>query len=65
MNDVAIETSKAADFAATGDFSEEERPLLHELICGLRTIRYVSIFLAVHNGSLVEIHQTEKIRRKI
>ena len=64
MNDVAIETSNAVDFAATGDLSEEERPLLHELIRGLRTIRYVSIFLAVHNGRLVEIHQPEKIRRK-
>ncbi len=64
MNDVAIETSNAADFAATGDFSEEERPLLHELIRGLRTIRYSSISLAVLNGRLVEIHQTERIRRK-
>ncbi len=64
MNDVAIETSKAVDFATTGDLSEEERPLLHELIRGLRTIRYGSISLAVHNGRLVEIHQTEKTRRR-
>ena len=64
MNDVAIETSKAVDFATTGDLSEEERPLLHELIRGLRTIRYSSISLAVHNGRLVEIHQTEKTRRR-
>jgi hypothetical protein len=35
MNDVAIETSNAVDFAATGDLSEEERPLLHELIRGV------------------------------
>jgi hypothetical protein len=64
MNDVAIETSNAFDFAATGDFSEEERPLLHELIRGLRLVRYVSIFLTVHNRRRVAIHQTEKIRRK-
>jgi hypothetical protein len=57
-------TSNAVDFEATGDPSEEERPLLHELIRGLRTIRYGSISLTVHNGRLVEIHQTEKIRRK-
>jgi hypothetical protein len=64
MNDAAIETTKAVDFATTGDLSEEERPLLHELIRGLRTIRYGSISLAVHNGRLVEIHQREKTRRK-
>ncbi len=64
MNDVAIETSKAVDSGATRDLSEEERPLLHEQIRGLRTIRYGSISLAVHNGRLVEIHQTEKTRRR-
>jgi hypothetical protein len=64
MNDVAIETSNAVDFAATGDPCEQERPLLHELMRGLRTIPYGSISLTVHNGRLVEIHQTEKIRRK-
>jgi hypothetical protein len=64
MNDVVIETSNAVDFRRAGDLSEEERPLLHERIRGLRTIRYVSISLTVHNTRLVEIHQTEKIRRK-
>jgi hypothetical protein len=64
MNDAAIETSNAVDFAATGDLFEEERPLLHELIRGLRIIRCGSISLTVRNGRLVEIHQTEKIRRK-
>ena len=39
MSDVEIESSNAVDFAATGDLSEEERPLLHELIRGLCTIR--------------------------
>lgn len=64
MRDVAIETSKAVDCATTRDLSEEDRPLLHELICGLRTIRYGSVSLIIHNGGLVEIHQTEKLRRK-
>jgi hypothetical protein len=64
MNDVAIETSNAVDFAATRDLSEEERPLLHELIRGMRTIRYGSIPLTVHNARLVEIHHMEKTRRR-
>ena len=31
----------------------------------LRTIRYGSITLTVHDGRLVEIHKTERMRRKI
>jgi hypothetical protein len=34
------------------------------LVLGLRAIRYGSISLTVHDGRLVEIHKTEKIRRK-
>jgi hypothetical protein len=37
---------------------------LHGLIRGLRTVPCGSISLTVHDGRLVEIHQTEKIRRK-
>lgn len=43
--------------------SAEEQALLAELIRALRTIRYGSVVLAVHDGRLVEIHKTEKIRR--
>jgi len=49
--------------AATG-LSKEERDLLQELVCALRSIRFGSIALTVHDGRLVEIHKTEKIRRK-
>jgi hypothetical protein len=52
------------DAAAATSLSKEERDLLHELVCALRSIRYGSIALTVHDGRLVEIHKTEKIRRK-
>jgi hypothetical protein len=47
------------------ELSREERELFQELIHALRTIRYGSIALTVHDGRLVEIHKTERIRRKI
>jgi len=40
-----------------------EKELLHELIQGLRGVRYGSFVLTVHEGRLVEIEQTVKIRR--
>jgi len=57
--------SSVADVAVHPDLSEEERQLLHEILRALRSIRYGSIGLTVHDGRLVEIHKTEKIRRKI
>jgi len=44
--------------------SEDERKLLHELVEALRTIRYGSLLLTVHDGEIVEIQKTEKIRSK-
>ncbi|HXN17164.1 MAG TPA: YezD family protein [Candidatus Binatus sp.] len=64
MSDVAMQVSHA-DFATTGNLSEQERELLHELVRGLRAVRYGSISLTVHDGRLVEINKTEKIRRKL
>jgi hypothetical protein len=52
------------DAVAATSLSKEERDLLRELVCALRSIRYGSIALTVHDGRLVEIHKTEKIRRK-
>jgi hypothetical protein len=46
------------------DLSPEEQELLQELVYALRTIRYGSIALTVHDRKLVEIHKTEKIRKK-
>jgi hypothetical protein len=37
--------------------------LLRELVRALRTIRYGSITLTFHDGRIVEIHKTERIRR--
>jgi hypothetical protein len=67
MSDVATQSSQpmnVTDFPGMGNLSEQERELLHELVRGLRAIRYGSISLTVHDGRLVEIHKTEKIRRK-
>jgi hypothetical protein len=41
----------------------QEGELLRELIRALRTIRYGSIGLTLHDGRIVEIHKTERIRR--
>ncbi len=42
--------------------STSELELLRELVQALRSIRFGSVVLTVHNGRLVEIHKTEKIR---
>ena len=44
--------------------SNEERELLWQLIEALRSLRYGSLLLTVHDGQLVEIQKTEKIRPK-
>ena len=46
------------------DLSREERDLISDLLEALRTIRYGSIALTIHDGKLIEIQKTEKIRRK-
>jgi hypothetical protein len=40
-----------------------EGELLRELVRALRTVRYGSITLTLHEGRVVEIHKTERIRR--
>jgi hypothetical protein len=64
MSELAAHTGNVVDFAVTENLSQQERELLNELVLGLRAIRYGSISLTVHDGRLVEIHKTEKIRRK-
>ena len=44
--------------------SEDERELLRQLLDALRTIRYGSLLVTVHDGQIVEIQKTEKIRSK-
>jgi hypothetical protein len=40
-----------------------EAELLHEVALALRTIRYGSVVLTVHNGRIVELNKTERIRK--
>jgi hypothetical protein len=45
-------------------FSSEERELFQEVVRALHSIRFGSVALTIHEGKLVEIQKTEKIRRK-
>jgi hypothetical protein len=56
LNDVAGEDSKATIF-------DSEKELFRELLHALRTIRYGSIVLTVHEGQLVEINKSIRIRK--
>jgi hypothetical protein len=40
-----------------------EAELLHEVALALRTIRYGSVVLTVHDGRIVELNKTERIRK--
>lgn len=44
--------------------SAEERELVREIVRAMRSIRFGSIALTIHEGNLVEIQKTEKIRRR-
>jgi hypothetical protein len=46
-----------------GTLLESESELLRELVYALRTIRYGSIVLTVHDGKLVEINKSIRIRK--
>jgi len=45
------------------DFSASERELLREVAVALRSIRYGSVVLTVHDGRIVEMNKTERIRK--
>jgi hypothetical protein len=64
MSNVATQITNTGNSATIENLSEQERSLLDEVVRGLRTIRYGSISLTVHDGRVVEIHKTEKIRGK-
>lgn len=61
MRDTSMSDSPA--HGIDNGLSAGERELLRELVCALRTIRYGSLLLTVHDGRIVEIHKTEKIRK--
>jgi hypothetical protein len=42
-----------------------EAELLHEVALALRTIRYGSVVLTVHEGRIVELNKTERIRKNV
>jgi len=42
--------------------SEEERNLLQEVLRALGELRYGSVVLTVHDGRLVEVQKTQRIR---
>jgi len=42
--------------------SEPERELLEAVLAALRGLRYGSVVLTVHDGRLVEVQRTEKLR---
>ncbi|HXX00134.1 MAG TPA: YezD family protein [Candidatus Acidoferrales bacterium] len=45
------------------DLSVTERELLREVALALRTIRYGSVTLTVHDGRIVELNKTERVRK--
>ncbi|MGA3295598.1 MAG: YezD family protein [Candidatus Acidiferrales bacterium] len=45
------------------DLSTSERELLREVALALRGIRYGSVVLTVHDGRIVELNKTERIRK--
>ena len=42
--------------------SETERQVISQLLEALRSLRYGSVVLTVHDGQVVEIEKTERIR---
>jgi len=45
------------------DLSNAERELLKEVALALRSIRYGSVTLMVHDGRIVELNKTERVRK--
>lgn len=45
------------------DLSTNERELVRELLAAIRTIRYGSVVVTIHDGRLVEVNKTERIRK--
>jgi hypothetical protein len=45
------------------ELSDSERELLREVALALRGIRYGSVVLTVHDGRIVELNKTERIRK--
>lgn len=57
--------SQPDDVLSMTDFSAAELDLFREVVRSLRGLRYGTVVLSVHEGRVVEIHRTEKIRRGV
>ncbi len=58
-----MSTSSTAATNWQQEFSPSERELLREVALALRSIRYGSVVLTVHDGRIVEVNRTERIRK--
>jgi hypothetical protein len=45
------------------ELSASERELLRELALAVRGIRYGSVLLTIHEGRIVELSKTERLRK--
>ena len=45
------------------EFSQSERELLKDVAAAVKGIRYGSVVLTIHEGRIVEVTKTERIRR--
>jgi hypothetical protein len=55
--------SPPATLESERDLPIVERELLQEVLRALRVIRYGSVVITVHDGHIVEIQKTERIRK--
>ena len=61
----AAPTGQPAEPISEKNLSADERELLHEIFRALRVIRYGSVLITVHDGHVVEIQKTERIRKAL
>jgi len=45
------------------DLPAGERELLRELVSAIRKIRYGPVVVTIHDGRIVEVNKTERIRK--
>jgi len=55
--------SRTAPLEIEKRLSPEEQELFQEIFRALRAIRFGSVVLTVHDGHIVEIQKTERIRK--
>lgn len=64
---LAVPGGKAMSAISITDWQKgltaSENELLREITLALRTIRYGSVVLTVHDGRIVELNKTERIRK--